>query len=122
MHVYSRSKMDRHPVVTTTWELTGNKFISVNFGRPCTQNIDAFGAFFELFGPVETIVTMVNDGERSYREVLQISPDMFTPEELEFLLDNGVLSRVWWDDRKNGAYHYHYVCDVIDGKRVVQKV
>ena len=115
---------DRHPVVTTTWELSGNKFISVNVGRSTTQNItDIFGAWMDLFGPVETIITKVNDGDRSYREVLQICPDMFKPEELEFLLDNDVLSRDWWEDRKNGAYTFQYIVDVVDGKRVLfQKV
>ena len=115
--------MDRHPVVTTTWELNGNKFISVNIGRSSATNItDIFGSWMEMFGPVETVVTLVNDGDRSYRELLQICPDMFTQSELDFLLDNGVLSRDWWEDRKDSGYNFQYVVDVVDGKRVPQKV
>src|SRR5277367_6672936 len=99
-------------VISTDISPSGNRHVTFNGPGICICDIKS----------IEHISIEVNqaDGYR-YIETIDIDPNMYDAEQINFLLQSGVLPVIWWISRVPGRTSYSYACTLVCGKRIGYK-
>ena len=105
-------KPDGRPlaVISTAISPSGNRHVTFNGPGICIYDINSIEQI--------SIEVKQSDGAVSYIEKIDIDPNMFDAEQINFLLQSGVLPVIWWILRVPGRTSYRFACNVVDGKRV----
>src|SRR5277367_5097306 len=108
-------KPDGRPlaVISTAISPTGNRHVTFNGPGICICDINSIEHI--------SIEVKQSDGAGSYIEKIDIDPNMFDAEQINFLLQSGVLPVIWWLSRVPGRTSYSYACTLVCGKRIGYK-